>query len=380
MARRKTGGKRGNGEGSIYRHKDGRFVARVTMPGGVRKALYGRTRDEAAGKLHEALRALRNGLSLPSERLTVADFAERWLGAIRSTVRPRTIEIYESLIRVHIVPRLGRIKLARLSPADLQRAYADVAACGLSPKSVRHVHVLLHNMLEKAVRWDFVVRNVADLVESPRVPPRDLVVLDAGQARSFLSACRGHRLEGLFVLAITTGARSGELLGLSWDQVDLDGGTITIRRSLQELGGEFALAEPKTSRSRRTVALTTIAVDALRRHRVRQLEESLRLGPAWRNDWNLVFTNEVGAPVDRHNLLPRDYRPLLAKAGLPVTLRFHDLRHIAASLALGQGMPIPAVSEMLGHADAAITLRVYAHAVPGAQRQVAQAMQAILAG
>jgi len=380
MSRKKTGSKRGNGEGNIYQHKDGRFVARVTGADGRRKAFYGRTRDEAAGRLNDALRSIRNGVSLPSDLLTVADFAAQWLKAIQSTVRPRTNEIYESLVRVHVIPRIGKIKLARLSPADLQRVYADLTTAGLSPKSVRHVHVLIHNMLEKAVRWDVMIRNVADLVEPPRVPPRDLVVLDGTQARAFLTACRGHRLEALFVLALTTGARSGELLGLSWDQVDLPAGTISIRRSLQELGGKLVLTEPKTRRSRRTVAIPAVAVEALRRHHVRQLEESLRLGPAWRNEWNLVFTNEVGAPVDRHNLLPRDYRPLLAKAGLPTSLRFHDLRHIAASLALGQGMPIPAVSEMLGHADAAITLRVYAHAVPGVQRQVAQAMQAVLAG
>jgi integrase len=319
-------------------------------------------------------------VSLPSDRVTVADFAAQWLKAIRSTIRPRTEEIYESMVRVHVVPRIGRIRLARLSAPDLQRLYADAAAAGLSPKSVRHVHVLMHNMLEKAVRWDLVIRNVADLVEAPRVPHRDLVVIDGAQARAFLAACRSHRLEALFVLAITTGARSGELLALPWDQVDLGAGTITIRRSLQELDGKFALTEPKTNRSRRTIAIPPVAVEALRRHHIRQLEESLRLGPAWRNEWNLVFTNQAGAPVDRHNLLPRDFRPLLARAGLPVSLRFHDLRHIAASLALGQGMPIPAVSEMLGHADAAITLRVYAHAVPGVQRQVAQAMQAILAG
>lgn len=374
MAKRRTGGKRGNGEGSIYRHKDGRFVARVTMADGRRKAFYGRTREDAAGKLNDALRSVRNGVSLPSDLLTVADFASQWLEAVQPNLRARTYALYESVLRVHVIPRIGRIKLARLSAADVQRLYAEVTG------SRRNTYAVIHRMLEQAVRWDMVARNVVGLVQPPRIPRRDLVVLDGTQARTFLTVCRGHRLEALFVLAITTGARSGELLGLSWDQVDLTAGTISIRRSLQELDGKFALAEPKTRRSRRTIAIPPVAVEALRRHHVRQLEESLRLGPAWRNEWNLVFTTEIGTPIDRHHVLGRHYRPLLAKAGLPVTLRFHDLRHIAASLALGQGMPVPAVSEMLGHADAAITLRVYAHAVPGVQRQVAQAMQAVLAG
>jgi integrase len=374
MAKQGTGSRNGNGEGTIFRRKDGRWVAKVTLPGCKRRDFYGPTRQVVAQRLTDALRAIRDGVSIPSERITVADFAHRWIEAVSPNLRPRTVELYESILRVHVIPNIGAIRLARLSPADVQRLYSNVRG------SARNAYLVVHSMLEKAVRWDMVPRNVADLVDAPPTPRREVAALTPVEARRFLDAISGHRLESLFTLAITTGARSGELLGLSWHQVDFNSSTISIRRSLQEINGRFTLTEPKTKRSHRTIAISKIAVESLRRHRVRQLEESLLLGQVWRNEWNLVFTSEIGTPVDRHHVLRRHYRPLLVKAGLPVTLRFHDLRHIAASLALGQGMPIPTVSEMLGHSDAATTLRVYAHAMPGVQRQVAQAMDAVLAG
>ena len=198
------------------------------------------------------------------------------------------------------------------------------------------------------------------------------------QTRDFLAAAKGHRLEALFALAITTGARQGELFGLTWDRVDFDAGEIEIRRTLQKVDGSFELAEPKTPRSKRRIALTGVAVEALRRHRVRQAEESLAIGAAWDKKFDLVFTTPIGTPLDKTNVLRRQLHPLLTKAGLP-RIRFHDQRHIAGSLALGAGVPLPVVSEMLGHANVAITLRIYAHAVPGAQRDAARVMQSLLA-
>ena len=199
------------------------------------------------------------------------------------------------------------------------------------------------------------------------------------QARTFIEEVRGHHLEALFVLAITTGARQGELLGLTWENVELDQGEIEIRRALQKVDGEFALVEPKTRMSVRSLALTRMAIDSLRRHKVRQAEEALRLGPAWHNGFNLVFCTSVGTQLDKTNVTKRQLRPLFKRANFSPRLCFRDLRHIAASLALGQGTPIPVVSEMLGHTDSATTLRVYAHAIPGAQRQAADALEAILA-
>ena len=277
-----------------------------------------------------------------------------------------------------MIPALGHVPINKLGPVDLERMYADLDKRGFATSSVLTYHRRIHTMLEKAVRLGVVARNVAKLVDLPRQEQSELPMLSVEEVKAFLDAARGRRLEALFTLAVTSGARQGELLGLSWDRVNLDSNEIEIRQTLQRLNSQFQLGEPKTPRSIRTIALTTLANEGLRRHRTRQLEESLKLGRSWRNDNNLVFTTTVGTPLEKTNVTRRELRPLLQSAGLP-SLRFHDLRHIAASLALSQGMPVPVVSEMLGHANPSITLRIYAHAVPGAQRQVADAMDSLLA-
>ena len=372
--------RRGHGEGSIYQRGDGRWAAAISLGNGHRKALYGRTRQEVASKLARALRTQQDGLPLSSERLTVAAFAGEWLESIRASVRYKTWQQYEGLVRVHVLPNLGRVSLAKLQPSHLQRLYAGRLEAGASPKTVRNIHGTVHAMLAKAVRWGVVAQNAASLADPPRVPRRDLQMLTQQQVRAFLDAARGHRFEALFVLALTTGARSGELRGLTWNTVDLARGEMRIHSSLQETPDGLRLVEPKTTRSRRTVALGATAVEALRRHRSGQTEEALRLGPAWTNNLNLVFTNTVGQPLDRTNLLRREFRPLLRLAGLPARLRFHDLRHVAASFALSRGLPVTLVSEMLGHSQTSTTLDVYGHAIPATQRQVADALDAVVAG
>ncbi len=309
---------------------------------------------------------------------TLSSFAAEWLDNVRTAVKPKTLESYDWALRLHVLPRLGRVALADLKAPDIQRLYEDVMAGGLSPKSARNIHLVVHAMLGRAARMGVVPHNVADLVDPPRPPQRELPAFTLYQARSLLAAARDHRLRALIVLAITTGARSGELLGLTWDDVDLEGAVVDINKSLQKQGRRVALVKSSRTRSRRKVAIPDTAVEALRWHRARQAEESLSIGPKWRNDLDLVFTTRVGTPLDRTNVLRRELRPLLKKAGLPESLRFSDLRHIAACLALGQGTPVVAVSEMLGHADAAATLRLYGHAVPSSIRQVADTMETAL--
>ena len=369
--------KRGQREGSVYRRKDGRWAASISLPDGKRRTFYGRTAEQAREKLASAKQAVALGLPLPSQQVTVARFAQDWLTAIQPTVRPPTWQHYESLLRVHVLPTLGRVRLTRVRPSHLQRLYSDRLDTGSSPTTVRHVHKVIHLMLERAVRWGAVVRNVARLADPPRAVRRELPMITAEQAGHLLTAARDHRQEALFVLALTTAARQAELLGLTWSVVDLDRGVIHIRASLQRLDGEARLVEPKTARSRRTIALAPMAVAALRRHRTQQMEEALRVGPAWDNSLDLCFTSPLGQPLRRHNVLRRELRPLLTAAGLPESLRFHDLRHIAASLALSQNVPWTLVSEMLGHGNVSTTMNVYAHTVPGTQGQMADAMEAV---
>ena len=372
-----TNRKRGQGEGSIYRRKDGRWAASISLPDGKRRTFYGRTAAQAREKMAANQQAIASGLPLPSEQVTVALFAQDWLAGIQASVRPATWQHYESLLRVHVFPTLGRIRLARLQPSHLQRLYSDRLESGLSPTTVRHVHKVLHLMLERAVRWGSVVRNVAHLTDPPRAVRRDLPMVTAEQAGRLLTVAQDHRLEALFVLALTTGARMSELLGLTWPAVDLERGSVTIRATLQRIDGEPQLVETKTTGSRRTIALAPMAVAALRRHRTRQLEEALRLGPAWNNSLELCFTSQIGEPLKRHSVFRRDFKPLARAADFPPSLTFHDLRHIAASLALSHNVPWTLVSEMLGHANVSTTMNVYAHTVPGTQGQIADAMEAV---
>ncbi len=368
--------RRGNAEGTIYLRKDGRWEARISLDQGRRKAFYGRTRQEAGQKLAVALKARQDGLPPVSERQTVRQYMGHWLESSRPSLRPRTWLRYEQLLRLHVVPEIGKVRLVRLSPQHLQRLYAGRLDAGLSPASVVQLHAVLRRALGQAARWGLVARNVASLVTPPRLERREMATLSPEHARNLLEAAAGNRLEALYVLAINTGMRQGEILALRWKDVDLDGGTLQVRATLQSAGGEFVFAEPKTAHSRRQVALNRPAAEALRNHRSNQLAERLRLGTVW-EDNDLVFANEVGRPIAATNLRNRSFWPLLERAGLPRS-RFHDLRHTAATLLLGRGVHPKIVSEMLGHSQIAITLDLYSHVTPTMQRQAADELEAAL--
>ncbi|HUY97272.1 MAG TPA: site-specific integrase [Verrucomicrobiae bacterium] len=370
--------KRPNGEGSVYRRRDGRWAAALVLPDGSRKTLYGRTRQEVAGRLSAALGSVSIGLPLPSGRETLTGFWHAWLAGVRTNLRPRTWTRYEQLGRVHLLPVLGRIKLSRIGPMHIRSLHEAILAKGISPSTAHHAHAVLHRALADAVRWGLLMRNPADLVPAPRLAAHEPVVLSDGQARTLCTAAAGDRLETLYVLAITTGMRQGELLALKWREVDCEAGTLRVTGTLQRSEGRMTLSEPKTPRSRRQVALAEQAVEALRRHRARQTEDRLRLGAAW-DDSDLVFTNGHGGPLEAAHVVNFGFRPLLARAGLPA-IRFHDLRHSAATLLLSRGVHPKIASEMLGHASTGVTLDRYSHVSETMQREAAQVMTRLLGG
>ena len=369
--------RRGNGEGTICKRSDGRWVAAVSYPDGPRKWIYGATRAEVDAKLTAAKRARDQGLPASEERRTLGAFLIEWLEASRSTLRARTWVRYEELVRLHIIPELGHVALARLGPEQLQRLYAAKLAGGLSPTTVHHVHAVVHRALSQAERWGRVPRNVASLVDGPRVARREMATLTEEQLRRLDDAIAGDELEGLFVVAFTTGMRLSEILGLRWRDVDLDRAEIQLRSTLEWSGDEFGFSEPKTRGSRRHILLTAHAIASLRRHRVRQAAARLAAGAAW-GDYDLVFTNVVGQPV-AESTLRLVYRAALKRAGLP-RIRFHDLRHTAATIALGRGVHPKVVSEMLGHSRIAVTLDLYSHVTPTMQREAVAAMDAAMGG
>jgi integrase len=377
MATKRGKTKHGNGEGSVTQRPDGRWEERLTLEGDRRKSFYAKTRQEAARLLRAALQDRDAGLPVAEGKQIVSQFIATWLEKVRPSLKPKTYRTYEQLLRVHVLPTVGSTPLTKLTAEQLQRLYAVRLSAGSSTTTVHHVHAAIHRALASALRLGLVQRNVSDLTDPPPIRRNESHELTAPQVQTLLEAARGERLEALFILAVTTGMRQGELLALKWADVDLEQGALTVRATLQtEKGGGFMFAQPKTARSRRRIVLTATAVESLRQHRVRQAEERLWVGPAW-DDLGLVLTNAIGRPLDGVHVLRRNLRPLLAKVGLP-PIQFHDLRHSAATLFLGKGVHPKVVAEVLGHSQVSITLDVYSHVLPDMQESAATAMEAVL--
>ena len=367
--------RRANAEGSIRRREDGRWEARITSEGR-RRSFYGPTRESVHRKLTAALRAAQDGVPVPPQQATLAGFWRTWLPSVKTTIRPATWRRYEQLGRVHILPLLGRVRLVKLSPQHVGLLHERMLAVGISPTTVHHAHMLLHRALEDAVRWGALSRNVVGLVHPPRMAETELRTLTPSQVRALCAAAVGDRFEALFVVAVTTGLRQGELLALRWRDVNLEAATLQVTGTLTRDGQGLAVTAPKTARSRRQVVLSPPSVAALIRHRSLQAEERERMGPIW-VDQDLVFPNVIGGPMQRDHLVRRHFVPLLRRAGLP-TVRFHDLRHTAATLLLGGGVHPKIAAEMLGHTTVAITLNRYSHVTETMQREAAQVMGAIV--
>ena len=373
MARR-----RGNGEGSITRHKkSGLYMARYTVEtpkGPKRKTIYGKKREDVANKLAKVLAERAGGIVYDDENLTVGEYLDSWLkGSVRGSVRQSTYDRYEIAVRVHIKPALGRLKLKKLSPAHLAGFYQDRLDAGFAAASVHKLHTTIRKALDQAVKWHMVPRNVAEAVRAPRPAPKEMRTLSAEEARRFLEAARGDRLEALYMLAVTTGMRQGELLALKWQDVNLQSGTLSVRRTITKNGGRLLLGEPKTKKSRRTIQLTESVVGALREHLSHQMEQIERLGDLYQDE-GFIFTSEVGTLINPTNLRKRSFVQLLQKANVP-RIRFHDLRHTCATLLFSRNVHPKHVQELLGHANIAITLDTYSHVIPGMGDQAARAME-----
>lgn len=374
--------RRGHGEGTISLRKDGRWEARYLLANGKRKCLYAKTRREAALKLAEAVRDKAHGIhQIADERLRLNEYLDEWLNHKRESLAHSTGRRYGELL-AHVRKMLGDRRLTRLTPADLERLYDDLRNSGLTTTTVHHVHAALHGALADAERRGQIPRNPADLAQAPRVRKTEMRTFTPEQARAFLAAAQDDPLEALYVLALTTGMRQGELLALRWSEIDLNECHLQVRGTLNPVpGGGYSIGPTKTDRSRRRIDLSKEAVAALRRHKVRQMEQHLASSPNERSgnaQWHdLVFTNTRGGPLNARNLAQRSFRQVLERAGVP-TIRFHDLRHTAATLMHLQGINSKVVSERLGHSSVGITLDRYSHVLPSMQRGAADAMDRIL--
>ena len=275
--------KRANGEGTVYQRKDGRWVASIILENGKRKSVYCKTQQEAIKLARKANNDKDQGMLISTEDQTLSTFLTTWLqDTAQPRLRDRTYLRYRELIELHVLPMLGKVKLQKLSPQHLQRLYNQKREEGYAPQTIKHIHRVLDGALNDALKWDLVAKNVCDAVDAPRVPKYEIKALtpeQALQALQFLEAAKGHPLEALFVLALMTGMRRGELLALQW--ADLDGvrGIVQVRRTIARLPNRgFVVSEPKTTKSRRAIQLPELAVDALKRHRVQQNETRLKAG------------------------------------------------------------------------------------------------------
>jgi integrase len=339
------------------------------------KRVTARTKREVESQVAELVQKAEFGFT-DAGKLTVRDYFERWLDAVAPTLRPSTARRYRDVARLHIVGVIGNARLAKLSSTDVQRLYADRLASGLSTTSVHHIHAILHRALDQAVRWGLLLRNVTDTVDPPRRSTPEMKTWGAGQTAAVLAAAHGDDFEPLWRLALLTGMRRGEILGLRWADVDLDTGALSVRRTLSRgTSSRLEVGEPKTGAGRRRVALPPSVVESLRRHRVRQLELRLVAGPAY-EDQDLVFTNETGRPIHPNSLALR-FRRLIERAGVP-PIRFHDLRHTCATLLLAEGVHPKVVQERLGHSNIAETLDRYSHVTADMQRHAADQLDAAI--
>jgi integrase len=369
-------GRRANGEGSIHPRGDGRWAASLSIGHGRRKHFLGHTRAEVAAKLAEALNDQHKGIRIVSSNQNVALYLDFWLNSVKGSVRPRTYESYDLNIR-RLKPLIGKTRLSALTPAQVERAYSDLIQGGLTPRSVVQVHTVLHNALKKALQWGYIGRNPTEAVSVPRPERNEMHTLSENEVRRFFLATQGQRLHALWVLLASTGLRVGEATGLRWDDLDLDNCRLFVRRALQrQKGVGLVFVEPKTAKSRRTVYFPEGTAEALWEHHRRQIEEKLRLGPAW-NSEGLVFCREDGRPLEATNLTPVLHR-ILKRAGLP-RVRVHDLRHTAATLYLARGENPKIVQELLGHSTITLTLDTYSHVTPAIHAEAAKKMQVLFA-
>ena len=373
--------RRSKGEGAIAQVKGtDRWRGAIWLPDANgtlrRKWVRGHSRAEVSRKFTELREQAKGGFP---DGTTTGDYLSRWIeGDGRVGIRAATHREYARHVEQYWKPRVGRIELTKLTPQDVSRTMVELEKQGLSTTTVRSARVTLRRALRDAQAAGLVNRNVAALARPPAVQRPEMRAMTKEEVARFVEATREEPFGPLFALAIGSGLRLGELLGLSWDDVDLDDRKLTVRRTLaRAYGGGYDFAEPKTKRSRRTVMLPTMAVEALKKQKARQAATRLAVGTAWQDRRNLVFTDAIGRPVEPGSV-SKSFRSAADRLGLPV--RFHDTRHTAATLMLAAGVPLKVVSETLGHASIVVTADVYAHVTPDLKREAADAMDRALGG
>jgi integrase len=377
MEKKRGSKKRAAGEGTLRQRVDGSWEWRTPSSFPVKKSFSSKRQEDVLKKRDEFLEEFEQGLDLDAKKLTVAQYLDLWLeDAVEGSVWYTTYKDHERNVRLHLKPAIGRIRLRDLTRMHVQRLLNAKAKEGYSPRTVRYIHTTLSKALTQAEDWDLVPKNVASRAKLPKQKRVNRKTFSAENVGAFFSAALEDRFAALYVLAVTSGLRPGELLALKWEDVDLEAGALSVRRSVSEdEDGPVIREETKTSAGRR-LELLPVAVEALKKHRLQQNEERLRYRGLWR-DLGLVFPSTTGTIMRRNNLHRRSYKPLLKKAGLP-DIRLYDLRHTFATLMFENREQLKLVSEMLGHASVKQTADTYTHVSPTMHREAAMRLNEFL--
>jgi len=342
------------------------------------------TKKEAVTYETKKLRERDLGISIESTNTTLNKYLDEWLDkAAKHRLRERTFEDYKEYLKRYVRHVIGSKKLCDLKPLDIQKLYTDLLERNLSARTVRYAHAVLSSALKQAVKWQILVVNPCDAVDLPKQQRTEMNALTPAEATKFLEAARTDKWYVIFSLALATGMRPEEYLGLQWKDLNFDTGTMIVRRALvwKRKGGGWSLQEPKTSQSRRTIPLPVSVLKELREHRRKQNEERLSIGAEYQNN-DFIFAGEFGTPILASNLFRRHFQPIITKlveeGKLKKKIRLYDLRHSCATLLLSAGENPKVVSERLGHASIILTLDVYSHVLPDMQKSATEKIEKML--
>ena len=392
MSRKAKKTRRGHGEGSITKRKDGRWQASILVGYDPktgkqkRKYFYGRTRKEVQRKLNEIIPEVQAGTYREPANITVAEWFTTWLNVyMKPSLRPTTWESYRYQVEGHIIPALGHLRLAQLQTAHIQRLYnkklksgrLDGRKGGLSPRSIKYIHTVIHSALEQAKKEGMIIINPAEATKLPKQEQKEIKYLDAAEAAIFLATAKESKHFAAFFLALNTGIRRGELLGLRWQDIDFKACQLTVNQGLVRVTGKgLIFQEPKTKLSNRVINLAPAVLQVLKEHKAEQNEIRLLAGSAYNADLDLVFANELGEPICPR-AFTRIFERVVKRAGLDVT--FHGLRHTFATIALEQGVDVKTIQETLGHHSAAFTMDVYSSVTAKMKKEAADRVGNLLA-
>lgn len=358
--------RRSNGEGTLFFSKsEERWIAEISLPNGKRKRKRAKSQKKAQRWLLEMRKQVQDGFISKDENITVGEFLERFLEeAVFHSVKYSTYRSYKHWVHGHTIPSIGHLKLTELNPHHLQSMYSSKLQEGLSKRSVQYIHSIIRRALNYAVQWSLIVRNPTDAVTPPKPQKKEPKTLNSEQAKRFLDSVDTPRWKTIYVIALLLGLRKSEILGLRWQDVDFKNNTISINNIVYEVDGIIYQGTPKTDSSRRTVAMPNLVVETIREYQKFTKEEE-----------GLIFTTSTGRPVSPRNL-SRHFYKALERADLP-RIRFHDLRHTAATLLLKENVHPKIVQEMLGHSSITLTLDTYSHVIPSMQKEAASKMDEV---